>query len=62
MRYERPTIEIVEASTDLLSASEMGPGATDIGAPNVSNDAKSVWDEVNEQYNIKEEQDYENWE
>lgn len=53
---------MVEASADLLSASELGPGATDIGAPNVSNDAKeySIWDEV-KQYNIKDEQDYENW-
>lgn len=61
MNYKRPNITIVEASADLLSASEMGPGATDIGAPNVSNEAKSVWDEINEQYNIKDEQNYENW-
>ena len=47
---------------ELLQSSETGPCATDIGAPSVSNEAKSVWDEVNEQYNNKDEQDYgEDW-
>lgn len=55
--YERPNITIVEADLVLLQASEMGPGATDIGAPSVR--TKSVWDEVNEQYNIKEVSNYE---
>ena len=49
---------IVEADLVLLQSSEMRPGATDIDSPSVR--TKSVWDEVNEQYNInKEEQDYE---
>lgn len=61
MDYERPNITIVEASTDLLSASELGPGATDIGAPNVSNECKSLWDDEETQYNNKEEQSYEDW-
>lgn len=54
MKYERPNIEIVEANAELLTSSDMGPCATDIGAPDVSNDAKeySIWDEVNETYNI----------
>ena len=56
MKYERPTIEIVEADFSLLAAS--GPGAGDIGSPSVR--TKSVWDEVNEQYNNKEEI-YEDW-
>lgn len=50
----------VEANAELLSSSEIvgGPGATDIGEP--SFDSKSIWDEVNNNYNInKEEQDYE---
>lgn len=61
MIYERPNITIVEASADLLSASELGPGATDIGAPSFGA-KESVWDEVNDNYNVKEEQDYgEDW-
>lgn len=55
MKYNRPQIDIAEADFVLLSLSEMGPGATDIGAPNVSNECKSVWDEVENTYNIKEE-------
>lgn len=62
MKYERPNITLISIDVELLQYSHMGPGATDIGAPNVSNECKSIWDEVNEQYNIKEEQDYENWE
>lgn len=65
MKYKRPNIEIVQVESFLLTSSEIvggGPGATDIGAPNVSNECKSVWDEVNETYNInKEEQEDENW-
>ena len=53
MEYERPKIEIAKADLVLLSAS--GPGAGDIGSPSVRNNSKSIWDEVNEQYNIKEE-------
>ena len=56
MNYERPTIEIVETDFSLLAVS--GPGAGDIDSPSVR--TKSVWDEVNEQYNNKEEI-YENW-
>lgn len=43
--YIKPQIEIAEADFVLLNVS--GPGATSIGSPNVSNDAKghSVWDE-----------------
>jgi len=59
MEYERPNIAIVEAIADLLSASETGPGATDIGAPSVR--TKSVWDDEETQYNIKGEQNYEDW-
>lgn len=64
MKYERPCIMTVEVTEIdfLLSISEMGPGAGDIGAPDVENEVKSIWDEVNEQYNInKEEQNYEDW-
>lgn len=62
MKYERPNITLVKADLVLLQSSEMGPGATDIGAPSVSSECKSVWDEVNDTYNInKEEQDYEDW-
>lgn len=57
MIYEKPTIEIVEADLVLLCGSS--PSATDIGAPNVSNEAKSVCDEVNDTYNINKEEDYE---
>lgn len=59
--YNVPNIEVAELAVSLLSAS--GPGATDIGAPSVSN-GKSVWDEEeSETYynNIKEEQSYEDW-
>ena len=61
MKYERPNITIVEASTDLLSASESGPGATDIGAPSVRYNSKSVWDEESDKtlFNIKEEKENE---
>lgn len=55
MKYERPTIEIVEADFSLLAAS--GPGAGDIGSPSVR--TKYVWDEEETQYNNKEEQNYE---
>ena len=60
MKYIKPQIEIIEADLVLLAAS--GPGANDIGSPNVLNDAKecSIWDEV-KQLNHKEEQDYEDW-
>lgn len=59
-KYERPYITIFEANVELLAMS--GPGATDIGAPNVSNECKSIWDEVENTYNInKEEQEDENW-
>lgn len=44
---------------NLLSGS--GPEATSIGSPDVDNDAKSVWDEVENTYNIKEES-YEEYE
>lgn len=54
MKYVKPKIEIAEADLVLLAAS--GPGADDIGSPNVLNDAKeySVWDEV-KQLNYKDE-------
>lgn len=48
MTYERPNIEIVEVNMVLLQSSEIGPDATSIGSPSVSNEAKSVWDEDNE--------------
>ena len=52
MKYVKPQIEIVEADAELLTTS--GPDAGDIGSPTVSDDAKSysVWDEVNNNYNI----------
>ena len=56
--YIIPIITIAGADLVLLQSSEIGPGATDIGAPSVSNEAKSVWDEI-KQLNHKEEQDYE---
>ncbi len=57
--YERPNTEMMEADVGLLSGS--GPDATSIGSPSVDDNAKeySVWDEVNNTYNIKEEQNYE---
>lgn len=58
MKYERPYIEIFEASVVLLAVSELGPGATDIGAPSF----ESVWDEVDNTYNINKEENYgEDW-
>lgn len=60
MKYERPTIEVVGASVDLLTVS--GPGATDIFAPDFDNNSKSVWDEVDNTYNINKEENYgEDW-
>lgn len=62
MKYEMPIIEFVEAELVLLQSSELGPGATDIGAP--SFDAKeSVWDEEDNTNNInnKEENYGEDW-
>lgn len=53
--YERPNTEMMEADVGLLQSSEAGPDATSIGSPNVSNECKSVWDEVENTYNIKEE-------
>lgn len=45
MKYERPTIDVVEANAELLATS--GPNAGDIFSPTVSDDAKghSVWNE-----------------
>ena len=54
---------IVEADLVLLSGS--GPCAGDIGSPSVRYNSKSVWDDEesdNTLFNIREEQDYENWE
>ena len=62
-KYKRPQIDIAEADFVLLSGS--GPGAGDIGSPSVDDNAKrySIWDEVDNTYNInKEEQGYEDWE
>lgn len=53
--YVTPTISVHLMEVELFSISDAGPGATDIGAPSVSNECKSVWDEVNEQLNHKEE-------
>ena len=60
--YIRPTIDIISIGTALLSCS--GPGATDIGSPTVSSDAKkySVWDEVDNTYNNNKEENYEVYE
>lgn len=59
LKYLRPTIEMLAMDFNLLSGS--GPEATSIGSPDVDNDAKSVWDEVENTYNIKEES-YEEYE
>ena len=50
MKYNKPHIEVVEAKLFLLNVS--GPGATDIGAPSVRNDSKSIWDEDTEDNEI----------
>ena len=55
---------IVTAGLECIILAASGPGAGDIFSPTVSDDAKghSVWDEVNDTYNInKEEQEDENW-
>lgn len=52
--YLKPLIVIADLECVILAAS--GPGADDIGSPNVLNDAKeySIWDEVENTYNRKE--------
>lgn len=43
-RYERPSVMMVEANFELLTMSEMGPGAGDAGSPGFGTKS-SVWDD-----------------
>lgn len=52
MKYERPYITLISVGAEFMQYSEMGPGATDIGAPTLES---SVWDEEETHYNNTKE-------